>query len=165
MKTWTIWQPHASLIAIGAKHDETSSRPAPKTLRPGDLLAIHAAKRVPPKLPQELTERICATLFIIATADWKTLCSLPRGQVLAIVRFTGCDHTEDCQPSENQRLMGDWRPGRWAWHFEVVTSLLGNPIPAKGQQGLWEWEPPAWLAAELAAGYVSGAIGERTVAK
>jgi len=44
-------------------------------------------------------------------------------------------------------------PARWAmegavhWHLRDVE-VLETPIPAKGRQGLWNWEPPAdtrWL--------------------
>lgn len=43
----TVWQPWASLVAVGANRYETRSWPAPQTLQPGDLLAIHAAARRP----------------------------------------------------------------------------------------------------------------------
>ena len=37
--------------------------------------------------------------------------------------------------------LGDWTPGRYAWELRNIK-LLPEPIPAKGQQGLWNWEPP-----------------------
>ena len=43
MKAISLWQPWASLIAIGAKSIETRSWPAPRALI-GDRIAIHAAK-------------------------------------------------------------------------------------------------------------------------
>ena len=157
MKALTLWQPWASLIAIGAKRYETRSWPAPKSLPPGSLLAIHAAQRCPPQLSAEMTLRVCQTLFILSSADDRTIRSLPRGSVLAICRFLGCWRTEELQPTPHQRLMGDWTPGRFAWELDVVIDCGGREVPAKGRQGLWEWEPPAWLARELVT-RASGAV-------
>ena len=72
--------------------------------------------------------------------------------VLGVSRFLGCYETgpRAAQVCEKERLLGDWTPGRFAWEFEVVKSLQAEPIPARGMQGLWEWEPPQWLAEELA---------------
>lgn len=39
MRAITLWQPWASLVAVGAKKYETRSWPAPKSLKHGDLLA------------------------------------------------------------------------------------------------------------------------------
>lgn len=41
-----------------------------------------------------------------------------------------------------QRAYGDFAPGRYAWVLDSVFAL-DEPVPAKGRQGLWEWEPPA----------------------
>ena len=35
--------------------------------------------------------------------------------------------------------LGDYRPGRWAWLLEDITAL-DEPAPARGRQGLWNWE-------------------------
>lgn len=39
---------------------------------------------------------------------------------------------------ELQRPYGDFAPGRFAWILEEVTAI--HPVPAKGRQGLWNWE-------------------------
>lgn len=46
MKAITLWQPWATLIAIGAKTIETRSWPAPPALY-GQRIAIHAASKLP----------------------------------------------------------------------------------------------------------------------
>lgn len=38
--------------------------------------------------------------------------------------------------------LGDFTPGRFAWLLDNVR-MLDEPIPAKGRQGLWEWERAA----------------------
>ncbi|BAK99192.1 hypothetical protein OBV_19940 [Oscillibacter valericigenes Sjm18-20] len=46
-------------------------------------------------------------------------------------------------------LFGDWTPGRYALEITNVK-LLDTPIPAKGQQRLWDWD--AVQAGEAAHG-------------
>ena len=166
MKALTVRQPHASLIAVGAKRYETRSWPAPKTLKPGDLLAIHAAACRVEAAVHRLPEAVRRTMAeALGMWTWESLWEdTTKGAILCICRFLKCWPTDGADLSAKECLFGDWRPGRFAWELEVAHKLH-SPIPAKGQQGVWEWEPPEWLAAELAAGYVSGAIGERTVAK
>lgn len=41
-------------------------------------------------------------------------------------------------------VFGDYTPGRYAWILEDVKQLP-EPIPAKGHQGLWNWEPH-WMS-------------------
>src|SRR5688500_9634413 len=46
MKALTLWQPWASLVAVGVKTIETRSWPAPNSLN-GERIAIHAAAKRP----------------------------------------------------------------------------------------------------------------------
>lgn len=47
-----------------------------------------------------------------------------------------------------QRPFGFFAPGRYAWMLQDVTPV--HPVPARGRQQLWEWEPPtAALAAAV----------------
>ena len=39
----------------------------------------------------------------------------------------------------DQLPYGDFQPGRWAWMLTNVQPC--DPVPAKGKQGLWEWQP------------------------
>lgn len=87
--------------------------------------------------------------------------SLPTGAVIAtaelvdvwhIVRNPGQGGGAHKIEAENQRgdciippcmelALGNWTPGRYAWELANVKPI--GHIPAKGQQGLWWWEPPA----------------------
>lgn len=40
----------------------------------------------------------------------------------------------------SQLPYGDFSPGRYAWLIDNVQSV-DPPIPARGRQGLWSWEP------------------------
>ena len=41
--------------------------------------------------------------------------------------------------TSKEKCFGDWREGRFAWEFANMT-MLPVPIPAKGKQGLWNWD-------------------------
>ena len=40
---------------------------------------------------------------------------------------------------QDELALGDYTPGRYAWKLANVQKLP-EPIPAKGRQGLWNWE-------------------------
>ena len=167
MKAITIYQPWASLIACGAKKFET--RPwATKYRGP---IAIHAGMKDPCKMPLlglEDFENAVRDVFDAVGLGW---CVLPRGMVIAtaelvecwsIVSHPGADTDQARRitvggeldvpkhhprfhdviiPSKAEILFGDWRPGRYAWELANVQEI--TPIPARGRQGLWNWETTA----------------------
>ena len=127
MKAITLWQPWASMVAAGEKTVETRCWQTPYRGR----LAIHAAKYVVPNLPQDLRDR---AEFVLR----QRLDEFPRGAVVAIVNLYEVVRTEDYNPSAFRRVWGDFAPGRWAWKFTHIVAI-DPPIPARGQQGMWEW--------------------------
>lgn len=48
----------------------------------------------------------------------------------------------------DELAFGDWSVGRYVWQLSDVYRF-GEPIHAKGAQGLWEWEDP-WEKARAA---------------
>lgn len=162
MKAITIWQPWASLVSCGAKKYETRGW---LTNYRGPI-AIHAAlKGVAPPYP-ELRRALDKYAEKIGSFD-----DLPRGAIIAtaelvniwrIVHHPGTDvdvaknipigaeslttdkHAPDFGdyfvPTAEEMALGDWRPGRYAWELANVK-ILPEPIPVKGKQGLWDWEP------------------------
>lgn len=52
-------------------------------------------------------------------------------------RYVDKDWTE--RKIEPNRPYGDFAPGRYAWLLDDIQ--LCDPIPAKGKQGLWTWQP------------------------
>ena len=120
MKALTVRQPWASHIAEGRKRYET--RPMPTRHR--GLLAIHAGKNAEAMAQAGLT-------------------GLPLGAVVCTVQLVACHQTEDVQDiSEEERSLGDFSPGRYAWELRDVV-VLDPPVPARGNQGLWNWTPPS----------------------
>ncbi len=128
MKAITIHQPWATLIALLEKGNETRSR---RTHYRGPIKSTLAKYGY--------------------TAD-----NLPTGAVLAIANLSECwaigaDY-ESGMPylfngeggatksvSLKEEKFGDYSFGRSALQMSDVQRLP-EPIPAKGQQGLWNWE-------------------------
>ena len=165
IKAITIWQPWGSAIAIEAKGYETRGW---ATSYRGPI-AIHAAKRpymnIIKTLPAD-TRRILQQLLNYegeALPTGAVICTAELVNVWHIVYNPGTDvdvaknipigaesmskdkHAPDFHdyivPTAQEFALGDWTPGRYAWELRNIK-LLPEPIPAKGQQGLWNWEPP-----------------------
>ncbi|MFF2909987.1 ASCH domain-containing protein [Paenibacillus sp. NPDC057934] len=147
MKSITIIQPWATLIAVGEKGFETRSW---ATKYRGEL-AIHAGKKVDREACQEPEIRAALERHGF-TAD-----NLPTGGVLAIVNLAEVYRITDVSENNSSAYVindtgkvdavidtkeyafGWYEEGRYAWELTDVKQLP-EPIPAKGQQGLWNWE-------------------------
>lgn len=164
MKALTLWQPWASLIAVGLKTIETRSRAAPRSLI-GQRIAIHAAKRYPEPFDNDLI------------GDFKITEDIPLGAVVATALLIDCVPIEVVLPAADrapgtpaystghdkitlhpltreahlfrgnngtivtdQLPYGNFAPGRFAWIFTDVNPMV-PPISAIGHQGIWEWTP------------------------
>lgn len=161
MKALSLWQPWASLVAIGAKRIETRSW---RTNYRG-AVAIHASKRYGRNLRglvnaepfhSALSPHFGETDDRSGSNSWLVL---PLGAILAVSKILDCiptdkikhlrkttaegfDGTWSVTPQEWD--FGDYSSGRWAWILGE-PKMLAEPIPAKGSLGLWEWEPPEGL--------------------
>ena len=134
MKAITLWQPWATLIAIGAKRYETRSW---ATNYRGQL-AIHAAKRR--ARPSEWHPGIWTALKDAGFA-WNGE-DLPYGCIVCTVELVNVVRTETMYMPATARegWFGDYSPGRFAWRLESVHQAMDN-IPARGGQRIWEWQP------------------------
>jgi hypothetical protein len=150
MKTLTLTQPWASLVAFGYKHIETRSW---STSYRGPL-AIHAAKGFPRD-----AKDLCVSYMVrhalgphFGVTESGTLADqLPRGAVVAVCKLVDCLPTistgclggvfEDYPDldTDTERDFGNYEPNRFGWVLEDVKRIA-QPIPAKGALGLWEWE-------------------------
>jgi len=116
MKTITIRQPWASMIAHGLKRIETRTHARFAGLV-GHKIAIHAGKY----LPADLSQSACPTGAVVCTArvaavGW--LADTDRNRVRACCEVAG----------RYGLLLAD-------------LDVLPRPIPARGKQGIWDWEP------------------------
>lgn len=133
MKIVTVLQPWATLLALGIKQYETRSW---KTNHRG-LIAIHAAKKRNRHLDALTREMLlCDVLPANYTPD-----NLPRGKVVGVAHLTKVEKAEDVIVTEKERMLGDWEPGRYVWQMQHAH-LFDKPIPARGKQGLWNWDYP-----------------------
>ena len=152
MKALSLWQPWASLVIIGAKQWETRSWSTPYR----GMLAIHAAKR----WTADEKEQCLEPGFREALRPFHaTLGDIPRGAVLGIVRLVEIVSTNlilfeserhHMKPHlekvtrifpEQEKQFGNYASNRYAWRLEVVERFA-NPVPAKGMQSIFEWDPP-----------------------
>lgn len=153
MKALSLWQPWASLVAMGHKCVETRCW---KTSYRGEM-AIHSAAKLPPKwrggssrtdpFRDELADVFCVR------RDRDDRCgqhvdgvlrSLPYGKVLCIVRLMGVEETSGMMREslpQRELIFGNYEDGRYAWYLQIVE-VFETPIPAKGNRMLWNWARP-----------------------
>lgn len=140
MKVISLLQPWATLVAIGAKRIETRSW-ATKYRGP---LAIHASKGVKAFIKKLIWTEPFHTVLAKAGfklcfgADW----NLPLGKIIATCNLADVIPITPefvASLSEQEKAFGDYTPGRFAWILEDVKKLP-EPIPAKGQLGLWKFD-------------------------
>lgn len=135
MKAITLWQPWATLIAIGAKEHETRSWPT----KYRGMLAIHAAKTFP-KEEQEL----CRFEPFKSDLDKSGLVvdGLPRGAIVATANLIDCIKITEEYISKivgtKEYDYGDYEVDKYVWILKDVRNI--KAIPAKGKQGLWNWD-------------------------
>lgn len=143
MKALTIWQPWAGAAAAGIKHNETRSW---YTNYRGPL-AIHAAKQSIQTgwcryTSDEAAEVICRRMNLPEIFNGPEI--FPSGVIMATANLTDCIKITPkyiSTLSEDEIALGDYTVGRYAWVLEDIKKLP-CPIPAKGRQGLWNWDLP-----------------------
>lgn len=143
MKALSLYQPWATLVAIGAKQIETRSW---GTSHRG-WLAIHATR----SFDRSDRARCAREPFASAlqAAGFASDAGLPTGAIVAVAhlhrvgrigrRPDGAVTLEgfDLPISGDELAFGDYTPGRYGWS---LTSLrrLPHPVVCRGHQGLWD---------------------------
>jgi hypothetical protein len=131
MKAISLWQPWATLIAIGAKQYETRHW-AVKYRGP---VIIHAAKT-----RSELgIIKTAPFAKVLVDAGYFASGDLPFGAAVAFAWIIGCHPTHSIvqRVSTEERAFGDWSYGRYAWEL-VRVCMLPEPIPMTGRQSLFD---------------------------
>lgn len=149
MKVISLWQPWASLVATGAKRIETRSW---STKYRGPL-AIHAAKTKNAEIDLMMhTRHVQGGLAPLVGkpldptgSSWLGVKGehLPWGAIIAICNLVDCIPTDEFTQRQIkfEQFFGDFTPGRFGWILEDIKPLA-EPIPAKGMQGLWNFDIP-----------------------
>lgn len=145
MKTLTLTQPWATLVAIGAKRIETRSW---NTNYRG-ALAIHAAKGFPKD-----AQNLCLTNPFRECLRYFGVSEFPLGVVVATCELISTHKVDEMdwtegkrgwskgnyfwEASDREKSFGDYSVGRYMW-FLANVKVLDEPISAKGALGLWDW--------------------------
>lgn len=153
----SLWQPWASLMAIGEKYIETRTWGTDYR----GWLAIHATKKTPQDLHYLITEEPFRSALATLPRKQRTLGNvdlgeyylphLPEGAIVAMGYLCACkkiashDHAdrviaESLQHGKHEAMFGDFSPGRTAWIFRTIIPI-DPPIPTGGGRGLWHWRP------------------------
>lgn len=154
MKALTLWQPWATLVAMGAKRIETRSW---VTAYRGDI-AIHSAAKLPAKWlgssrhSPQFRDYLADIFNVRRDSDERTglhvddaIRALPYGKVLCVVELMGVQSTGNLfeeEITDMEKCFGNYEQGRYAW-FLNRRHVFEPPISAKGNRMLWNWSPHA----------------------
>lgn len=133
MKAISLWPPYGSLIVAGVKKIETRSWP---TSHRGVIAIHHTVKWMPE------TDALMASSKAFALTVEK-LGGVQVGCIVGTIEIVGCEimTPENIgSTSIRESILGWYEPGRWMWKLANPVKF-DEPIPAKGKQGIWEWEP------------------------
>lgn len=151
MPALTVWQPWATLIAIGAKPYEFRGWEAPRRYR-GKRIAIHAGAR--PVKKEELDDLL---LRLQGAKPWTTALKpelaipllerahmtpqiLPRSAVLCTAVLGEPRLGYEVAPEFGGVINDSDRDehANWAWPVGAIEQLQ-PPVEARGAQGFWMW--------------------------
>lgn len=148
MKALSLWQPWASLVALGLKRVETRIWSTPYR----GPIAIHSTAGVP--VAWLGSSRYTKAFVDNLPIEWRTLVAsdlrmgmsklcrtLPRGFILCTANLVDVRETADVvhDLSDAERAFGNYEEGRYAWFLDNIKRFE-HPIPAKGNRKLWNWE-------------------------
>lgn len=137
LRCLSLWQPHASAVALGLKPIETRGR---MTWVTGQI-GIHAAMMRGEGVERTF-QQLCKNDVIrdgFAKAGFTTSEELPLGHIIAVadlvdsvpVRFIDL-----AKLPEHVRLLGNYDDGRFCWMLKDIRPLA-KPIPTPGRQGFF----------------------------
>lgn len=150
IKALTLYQPWASLIAMGYKRTETRSWNThfrgPIAIHAGLAMLCRRGERVSVG-PFEVERDEGGLLLRGAALSWPY--RLPLGAVVAVAELYQTRSTTNLEhcPSDLDRSLGDHSPGRWAWYLSRVCRI--PTVCASGSRGLWDWKCPDELVEGL----------------
>jgi activating signal cointegrator 1 len=138
VRSLSLIQPWATLVAIGAKKVETRSW---ATAYRG-AIAIHASKGFPGDAQQLCYDRE-QYKRTLQGAGFQGHYDLPCGGVLAVAELVECVSTDVWRPpaGSDEEAFGNYSPGRFGWKLEHVRRLRW-PLYTKGSLGIWTLPRP-----------------------
>ena len=140
MKIISIWQPWASLLLSGHKLFETRGWTPPASLL-NQTIGIASTKQIRAiqlrAFQNPEFQRHYATTGLPGQLE-----ELPLGCILGTITLEAAHlMTPELMESagERERMFGDWSIGRYAWRVTKPV-IFETPIPARGMQGLWDYD-------------------------
>jgi hypothetical protein len=145
VKVLTLTQPWASLVMLGEKRIETR----PVMYKHRGPLFIHASRQL-----DYVARRNLAFRRAFERHDIDEDYELPLGKVLGSVDVVDGCHFSDgafplCLPPNwhnvcglDESYFGNFAPGRGGLLLANPARFV-EPVPARGMNGLWNWELPA----------------------
>jgi hypothetical protein len=141
MHAISLYQPYPTLLACGAKRKISNSyyaRPSP-----GEEIAIHAT--ITPVgqaysaeyVEEYLNDPRLSTFTRAALSDYP----VAYGAVVATATVREVVGTDRFEFPEHERPLGIDARNEVVWLFQPVRAI--GPIMARGNKGLWIWEPSA----------------------
>lgn len=147
MKALTIRQPWASLTLMTDQHGMAFKRVETRGYRTNyrGRIAIHAGlyndQTFFRGMPEEQSRHFEEAGLGTEAAIW----DLPHGAVIGEVTLADCVPIDELlgtnYGTEQEKAFGDWRKG-WKRYGWILTDpvLYDAPVPARGMQGIWNWE-------------------------
>lgn len=138
----TLWEPWASLVAMGVKRWETRAWAPPESLI-GHRLLIHSAARgfgfnsSEAELVRSLPHDVWRALADFVGGDPELSSNYPRRRLLCSVLVVQYRPTRPLPPDlpELQLMLGDWTMPRFAWRFAEPKPVRRREVV--GRQRLW----------------------------
>lgn len=135
IRVLSLWQPWATLWVAGAKLIETRSWGTSYRGR----IAVHAGKSLEGM-------SVCYQepfAEVLAALGYDAFSKLPRGGVIGVVNLVDCKAMgplaftlDGNRLSGREIAFGRYAPGRFAWITGRERTILAEPIPVRGTQGL-----------------------------
>ena len=137
MKALSLWQPWASLMAVGAKKIETRSWPTNYR----GLVAIHSAKRFQEMGRLPLGQKRFHDALDLDYEIKNQRLDLPPGCFISVGRLhrllsTTAHAAAIPDQKTDEFWFGDYSPNRFMWFFDEVWKLK-ELVYTAGHQGLW----------------------------
>lgn len=131
MKVLSLLEPWASLVKEKVKYIETRSW---QTNYRGELY-IHASKK---KLTKKNLIEYKEQLDLLNDTNFQY------GYIIAKCNLVECKYMnqkliEEVKKNHKEYISGNYNIGRYAWILSNIE-VLENPIKAKGQLGIWNYE-------------------------
>lgn len=146
MKALTIRQPWASLTLMLDENGKAFKQVETRSHRTNyrGRLAIHAGKMKDPEFFLGMPEREWRYFQEAGIGGGYELEKLPYGAIIGEVTLIDSVPLDDLTATTlytvREMTFGDWSlgVGRYGWIFDDPV-LYDQPIPARGQLGLWNW--------------------------